>query len=173
MKVVHYMLRRPDALGQLIYPLELGEEDYQGTGSFFFDGIGQEDVDEAYIFYAMLDELLLSIPLRRLGSSYMFEADVGRIGRFRFRATTIGVPATYGGAYSGGFGSFGEDGAKLVRQLAPSDHRDLEDAARRFGFYFIGYSPSLMEEPEPAFPEGPTPLDDASFWKVSRGLKKA
>ena len=141
MNLIHYMVRKPERLGKLIYPIELEDHDYQAYGSFFMDGRHENDVSDAYLFHAVRDDSLVPIKLRRVGL-VSFAADVPVVGRFLFKATTVGIPARYGGSYP-----FPRD-AFLVRQLAPSDRRALERAAFEFKFYFTGFSPQIEDVPE-------------------------
>jgi hypothetical protein len=134
--LVHYMVRNPARLGELIYPLELNEPDYQAYGSFFIDGSDIDDLRDSYLFYGLSDEVFLPIDLRRVGKA-QFDASVPKIGRFRFTATKVGVPAKYGGTLP-----FPSE-SLLVRQLAPYDRTALERAALEFNFYFIGFSPVI------------------------------
>jgi hypothetical protein len=152
MRVIHYMVRRPEHLGELIYPLELFDPGYYGYGSFFIDGHHIDDVDQAYLFYAVRDDQLLPIELRSVDDT-SFEADVDGVGLFIFKATRVGVPARYAGQYP-----FPPD-TLLVRQLAPKDRPALEQAAHEHDFYFTGYSPQIGESSRYE-PLGPEPRSD-------------
>lgn len=144
MRNIHYLIRKPENLGELIYPIELTDPHYQGQGSFFADGRHPDDVDSSYVFYAVRDAELIPVRLRRIGAA-SFQADIIHVGSFIFRATTIGVPARYAGRYPFPSGNF------LVRQFSPSDRIALERAAFDHDFYFAGYSPQIdaaaLDEP--------------------------
>lgn len=146
------MVRRPEHLGELIYPTELFDPGYYGYGSFFINGRHINDVDQTYLFYAVRDDQPLPIKLRSIGSA-LFEADVDGVGLFVFKATTVGVPARYAGRYP-----FPPD-TLLVRQLAPKDRPALERAVYEHDFYFTGYSPQI-EAPSPYEPLDPQPRPD-------------
>lgn len=146
------MVRKPDHLGELIYPIELVDPGYQAYGSFFADGKNLDDIDETYLIHAARDGAILPIKLQRIGG-LTFAADVEKLGRFLFKATKIGVPARYGGQYP-----FPKENL-LVRQLAPHDRNRLERAAFEHDFYFTGFSPGIEDEadfkplnPEPSEP---------------------
>ncbi|KQV83170.1 hypothetical protein [Rhizobium sp. Root1220] len=139
------------ATGELIYPTELEERIYQGFGSFFFDGNDVADVDKSYVFYALRDGELLPLILERIGVRYSYQVYVVGIGRFVFRATTAGVPSRYSGTSSTDLQQ------TLVRQLASTDRQGLNDAARRHDFYFVGFTPMLIEIFGAPLPDGGLP----------------
>lgn len=135
-RVIHYMVRDPRNLGQLVYPIDIPDLFYHAYGSFFIDGQSSSDLDDTYNFYSMYNEVIISITLRRTGE-VSFAANVDGLGQFLFRATKIGMPAQYGGQYSL------PNENLLIRQLAPYDRRQLELASQEHDFYFIGYSPQI------------------------------
>jgi len=141
MRSVHYFIRNPAVLGEVIYPKELGSvESYQGYGSFFMLGDDDNDVDDEYQFPAVLEGAVIAVSLRRRVNSSTYEASIAGLGSFEFRATKIGIGARYIG------NSLNEDGRVVVRQLAPQSRNKLEQAALANDFYFIGFTPGIEFE---------------------------
>lgn len=138
-RLVHYMVRRPDRLGQLLYPPEL-PGDYQGYGFFCLPGHCECCLDDQYLFYVVIDDDLFAVALERDGNS-TFVASVPRIGRFRFRAKTFRSPVLYAGDFP-----LAPD-EHPVRQLAPLNRNAHEIAVHEHRFYFAGYSPKLGVSP--------------------------
>jgi hypothetical protein len=137
MRTVHYMVRKPNAVREALYPSELDErEDYYGVGSFFLSGNHADDLDAAYSFWAVRDGRAIETKLERR-SEAVYVAAVDRIGAFGFTARKVGDTVKYGGS----FGAFGD--SLLIRQLAPFDHDALDRAVREFDFYFVGFTPKL------------------------------
>lgn len=149
-RAIHYMVRRPDSIGELIYPIELIDPRYQAYGSFFADGRHPDDLDDTYLFHAARDGALMTLKLQRI-SVASFATEVEDIGQFHFTATRIGVPARYHGQYP-----FPKDNL-LIRQFAPRDRNLLERAAFEHDFYFIGFSPQISDETgfQPTDPKPP------------------
>lgn len=136
-RMVHYMIRRPGAAGEVIYPFEFeASDDYYGFGAFFLGGRHVDDVDEAYTFWAIRDSRAIPTKLFRQTAN-VFTVAIDGVGQFRFRAKKMSDPARYTGGYAG----FGDD--RLVRQLAPFDHRALDVAVWEHDFYFVGFTPKL------------------------------
>lgn len=134
---VHYMIRKPGASAELIYPSDLDErEDYYGYGAFVIAGRDEEDVDEIYNFLAIRETRAVPIKLERRTTT-VFRAMVDGVGEFWFTARRIATPARYTGRYSG------FEGGELIRQLAPADHSLLDATVRKHDFYFVGFTPKL------------------------------
>jgi len=156
MRAVHYMCRAPGNVGALLYPYET-DDSYQANGSFFLAGLWTEDVHEVYSFTTLRADVVQDAELVRVHGS-TFEAEIDGIGRFSFRASTMGTPARYIGS------ARLAEGPLLVRQLVPHDRRRLEAAAIENGFVFLGHSPGLDEgggitpAPQDLKPRPPQPL---------------
>ena len=136
-RTVHYMIRKPGARGELIYPSELNtSDDYYGFGSFFLGGHDHSDVCEVYGFWAIRQGRAIETKLV-LQSSNAFRATVDGVGKFDFRAKKVTIPARYTGDHRGF-----TDGL-LIRQLAPFDHDTLDKAALENDFFFVGFTPKL------------------------------
>lgn len=131
---VHYLVRSPTALGQLLYPTEV-DDDYQSFGTFFFLGETFEDVREYYVFFAVLNGDVIAPNLARVGGSSIYRSAVEGVGRFEFTATIIGAGGLYAGAY------YPPEGMYAVRQLEVRSHLALDSAARHKNFFFTGYTP--------------------------------
>jgi hypothetical protein len=135
MRTVHYMIRKPDALGEVIYPSDLDPaEDYYGNGEFFLGGRNAAELAELYSFLAIWGERPVVVKLeRRTGANFV--ANVEGVGEFWFTAKRLATLPRYTGQYSG----FEDE--QLIRQLVPADHRGLDAAVREHDFYFVGFSP--------------------------------
>lgn len=157
MRTVHYMCRKPGDVCALVYPFET-DDSYQGSGSFFLAGGWEDDVDDAYNFQTLLGDGVAYAKLVREHGS-MFAAVIDGIGRFRFRASTTGIPARYAAT------ARLAEGPLLVRQLIPQERRRLETAAIENGFVFLGHSPRLEDDggttPRPPTGLTPTPRSQA------------
>ena len=146
MRHIHYMTRRPDRLGEFLYPTEL-PNDYQGYGAFCLTGRLDDELDDEYLFYAVREDELFPFPLHRIGWT-TYVAPIEGIGDFNFRAKRLRVPAQY----AGNFPLY--PGELVLGYLAPLDRRSHEVAVLEHKFYFTGYSPKIGVPP-PDMPEEP------------------
>ena len=146
MRHIHYMTRRPDRLGEFLYPNEL-PNNYQGYGAFCLTGRSAHDLDDEYRFYTVREEELIPVALHRIGwTTYM--APIQGIGDFKFRAKRFRNSARY----AGDFPLF--PGELVVGYLAPLDRPSHEVAVLEHKFYFAGYSPKVGVPP-PGMPKAP------------------
>lgn len=131
------MIRKPGAVGEVIYPSELdvGKE-YYGFGSFFLSSHNKRKIDSIYSFWAIWRNQAVETKLERQ-SSNVFRVQFDGVGKFEFRARNINSPARYTGQYRG------FDDKWLIRQLAPFDHELLDAAILKHDFYFVGFTPKL------------------------------
>lgn len=131
---VHYLVRHPSIPGELLYPDEV-DENYQSFGTFFLVGKTFDDVRDKYIFFAVLNGNVIASNLTRIRDSSLYNAAVEGVGRFEFRATSIGAGGLYAGTYKP------SEGLYAVRQLEIRSHAILNSAARDKNFFFVGYTP--------------------------------
>lgn len=134
---VHYMIRKPSASAEVIYPSDLDDrEDYYGYGAFVIAGQHEKDVDDFYSFLAIRETRVVAVKLERR-TAIFFRAMVDGVGEFWFTARRVATPARYTGSYS----SF--EGGRIILQLAPADHNYFDAAVRKHDFYFVGFTPKL------------------------------
>ena len=134
---VHFMVRHPRDRDLLIYPTEL-EERYVGTGAFYVLGLSDDELMDAYVFFAIYNDQIEPILLTRVTPTRtIYRAVFPPVGIFDFWAyRTRGWEARVGG--NNHF-----SGVPMLRQIRPKRADVLDVAARQHRFYFIGYSPRL------------------------------
>lgn len=133
MPKVLYLCRGPENSDQLYFAREL-PDGYFAPGLFIIQGESvRGKLSRTYLFAARQgqQELELDLSASEIGRSFV--VDAGIIGKFYFKAVTMGRGISYAGQLSG------IEQRKPLFRLEPANMRQLERACRATDFYFIGF----------------------------------
>lgn len=136
--IVHYLIKHPTEARSLIYPTEIDNDQYVGFGGFFLLGKPGSALGDSFKFHAILGQQTLETQLIRFrNSKSLFLADVENVGSFLFYAQPIGNRPTYIGTDAQ------SQNLVALRRLRSWHPNELDQACRKHGFYFVGYSPRV------------------------------
>lgn len=122
--------------GEAIYPSELDANDeYYGVGALYIPGNHVDDLDEAYLLWAIREGRAVQTHIEAR-KSRIFVADVAGIGKFGFKLRPLEPLVRY-------TGNFQLNSKWLIGQLAPFEHDALDNAVIQHDFYFAGFTPKL------------------------------
>lgn len=137
---VHYLIRQIGGEDGLITPRQLNRLPHFTLGCFYILGIRRRPLLEAYRFHAMRDGEIVLVPLVRYRESRSFyRAPVDGVGSFIFHLQPIPNELPYAGNVPG------LEGLQAIRRLRARKPADLEEACRKYNFYFLGYSEAIDE----------------------------
>lgn len=128
-----YLIKSDIAEKGLIHPSELKTDGYFGFGNFYIIGHEKEGLNDYYEFDAILGNQVITTQIERhKNSKSYYIVQVENIGTFKFYAQPIAKKLPY----VGGISSF--ESQITLRRLRAWDHDKLDDACRKYNFYFIG-----------------------------------